>query len=137
VHQTKKDSNLGKGTKIVASIERPCQEAKSEHMFSWTNYREDPNLKNTLTGGATWFFKVIQNMPLPITIDFYNHFFGRSSSMDYWNHFYKKNKLVFSFIQFIYKWKFIHFSNTKHAITRCKVFVNGVGKCLLFLFQQM
>jgi hypothetical protein len=31
----------------------------------------------------------------------------------------------------MYKWKFIHFSNTKHVITRCKVFVNGVGKCWL------
>jgi hypothetical protein len=36
--------------------------------------------------------------------------------------------LIFSFIQFIYKWKFIHFPNTKHAITTCKVFVNGAGK---------
>jgi hypothetical protein len=54
--------------------------------------------------------------------------------MDYWNHLYKKNKLVFSFIHFIYKWKFIHFPNTKHAITRCRMFVNGVGKCLLYFF---
>ncbi len=51
-----------------------------------------------------------------------------------WNHFYKENKLVFIFIQFIYKWKFIHFANIKHAITKYKMFVNGVGKCLLCFF---
>jgi hypothetical protein len=75
-------------------------------------------------------------MPLPITMDLFNHFFRRSRPMDYWNHFKKRNKLVFSFIQFIYKWKFIHFSNIKHAITRCKVFVNGVGKRLLLFFSS-
>ncbi len=34
MHQTKKNSNLGKGMKIVASTERPCLEVKREHNFS-------------------------------------------------------------------------------------------------------
>jgi hypothetical protein len=44
MHQTKKNNNLGKETKIVASIKQPCQEAKREHTFSWTNYKEDFSL---------------------------------------------------------------------------------------------
>ncbi len=40
----KRNNNLRKGTKIVTNIEQSCQEAKKEHIFSQTDYKENSSL---------------------------------------------------------------------------------------------
>ncbi len=134
MHPKKKTVILERGQKLLQTLSNHAKKR------NWNTYSVEPIVEKILAWTQNpnrWCCLVLKsysNMPLPIIVNFCNHFFGRSKPMDYWNHFYKENKLVFSFIQFIYKWNFIYFSNTKHTITRCKMFVNGVDKCLLCFF---